>query len=193
VPRIVGGIAHEKDELPAQGRRARQAGRGERTADALALKVGIDGKGPQEQRRAGAKPDRPVADGADETAALPCDEAQLAQGADAVPVAVGGLAPPVGAETPVEQGFDQRPVKRAFGSDHEHGGLQEAATGSSQSPVPHRPSACRSGGQDTDEAHAVRPASSSSIGANRPVVIDPHHERCITEAVALSIQGGVSV
>ena len=52
------------------------------------------------------------------------DQRQGADRRDADPVAVGGLAEPVGAERLVEQGFDRGPVKRAFRGDQQHRGLR---------------------------------------------------------------------
>jgi hypothetical protein len=119
---IVGGVADQEHEPPAQGLGLGEARARQRAADPLPLPVGVDRQGAQQQRRAvRAQADRPVADGADQLAGFPGDKAQLGQGRDAVAVAVGGLAAPVGPERPVQEGLDRRPVVGAFGEDREHG------------------------------------------------------------------------
>ena len=80
----------------------------------------LDGERPEQQGRLVAQPDRPVADGADQDAGHSGHEAEFAQWRHAVPVAVGRLGMAVGAEGPVEQRLDLRPIGRAFGVDGEH-------------------------------------------------------------------------
>jgi hypothetical protein len=119
---VVGGVADQEHEPPAQGLGLGQARARQGAADPLPSPVGVDRQGAKQQRRAvRAQADRPVADGADELAGLSGDEAQLSQGRDAVAVAIGGLAAAVGAERPVQEGLDRRPVAGAFGEDREHG------------------------------------------------------------------------
>jgi len=123
VPGVVGRIAHQEHEPPAQRRRPLEAGVGERPADALPLPVRVDRERPEQERRPVLKPDRPVADRPHQPLALARDEAQGLHRRYAGPVAVGGLAVPTEAEGEVEQRLDRRPVERALRGDHEHRGV----------------------------------------------------------------------
>jgi hypothetical protein len=68
-----------------------------------------------------AQSDRPVADGTYQHPTLARHQTQLGQRRYALPVPVGRLAEPVGAEPPVEDGFDLWPVGRAFEEEFQHG------------------------------------------------------------------------
>ena len=128
VPRVIGGIADQEHQPPAHALGQRQRRPGQGTADALPLPRGIDRQRPQQQRRPGVEPDRPVADRAHQRAARACHVAELGQGGDAVAVAVGGLGVAIRAEHPVQESLDLRPVVGAFGRDDKHMAVPDGAT-----------------------------------------------------------------
>jgi hypothetical protein len=124
---VVGGVPDEEHQPIAHDLGPIEARPHQGTPDPLPAPRRIDRKGPEKERRHRTEPDRPVADGADDRLALAGDEAEIGDRGDADPVAVGGLAEPVGSEREIEQRLDARPVERAFGSDHEHGSVQRRA------------------------------------------------------------------
>jgi hypothetical protein len=176
---VVGGVADQEHEPPALDLGLGEAGARQRPPDPLPLPVGVDRQRAQQQRRPmRAQPDRPVADGADQLAGLPGDEAQLGQRRDAVAVAVGGLAATVGAERPVQEGLDRRPVVGAFGEDREHGRVVHGLAGDPM--VVTRAVPTLGGGRRTatGDAREGVPASSSVDGqGGRFVLVQQRHGR----------------
>ena len=143
---------------PAQRLRPREARLGQRPANPLVLACGLDREWAEQQRRPVTEADWPVADGTDQNAPLACHQAQSGQGCYALAIAVGGLVEPVGAERPVEQGFDLWPVRGPFVRQLEHGVIQRVSGG-----MPPAGDARRSGAR-TGDAQSEMPASSSRDG-----------------------------
>ena len=111
---VVGGVPDEEHQPIAHDLGPIEARPHQGTPDPLPAPRRIDRKGPEKERRHRTEPDRPVADGADDRLALAGDEAEIGDRGDADPVAVGGLAEPVGSEREIEQRLDARPVERAL-------------------------------------------------------------------------------
>lgn len=129
VPGVIGGIANQEHQPPAHALGQGQGRPGQRTADTLPLPRRVDRQRPQQERRPGVEPDRPVADRAHQRGAGAGHVAELGQRGDTVAIAIGGLAPAVRAEGPIQKGLDLRPVVRAFGRDGEHAAVPSGGTG----------------------------------------------------------------
>ncbi len=126
VPRVVGGVADQEHQPPAHALGQGQGRAGQRAADPLPLPRGVDRQRPQQQCGPVAELERPVADRTHQRGAGAGHVAEFGHRRDAVAIAVGGLALPVGAEGQIQKGLDLRPVLRAFGRDGEHAVFQTA-------------------------------------------------------------------
>lgn len=104
---VIFRIAYEENEAPVEIGSARQALEDERAPDTHRAAVRIRRHRAQEQGRLIVEANRPVADGADDAPRFLSDKTEFADRRDAVAVAIGDLASPVGTEREIEQGFDR--------------------------------------------------------------------------------------
>jgi hypothetical protein len=122
---VVIQVAHQHDQLVAGQHGPIQGLRHQRAADAFAAPLRIDRQRPQQQRRQARAADahRPIADRADDLAALvhvAGNFAELADRLHAMAVTVGRLRHAAGAEGDVQKGFDSAGIFRLFRRNRDH-------------------------------------------------------------------------
>jgi hypothetical protein len=120
-PPIVGLVAHEENERPAEIRCPGQSLEDERATDAGRAPARVRRDGAQEEGRSLGQADRPIADGTDYTLGFFRDPAESGDPLDTLSISVGDLPPPLGAECRIQEGFNDGIVGFAFEAELEHG------------------------------------------------------------------------